>query len=655
MRRHAWWFCRSAILAFPGFAMSAVTTGCGGSNPAPPNTVAAPQPAPAPATKTASAEPAKPAPTEKTAEPAKAKIVGDRLSGKASSGSVTPAARQEPSPFRFTDITKEAGIDFVHKSGMNEKKYFPTANGSGVGIFDADGDGLLDLYFLTCSELPVDKATAPSNKFYKNLGNGKFEDRTEASGLGYRGFSHGVIAGDIDDDGDTDLFLATYRDNRLFRNEGGGKFVDVTEAAGIKPGPYFSSGGAMLDYDNDGDLDFYVSNYGLWDMATDDVFCGDEDAGLRMYCSPRSIRTVPHLLYRNEGGGKFVEVAATAGVARSDGHGFGVVTGDFNGDGKVDIFVANDMNPNFLFLNKGDGTFEDATEFSGAAFDVKGQAQSGMGVDAEDFDGDGRFDLFVTNFANEYNTLYQNMNNNGFYDVTTFVGLAADSMPLVGWGCGLIDFDNDSWPDCFVSNGHVDDNRTGVSYAQPPLIWANVPVSGREMVVRSTGVGAAERRKRRFRIATRDVGPYFESNHVGRGVAFGDLDNDGDIDIVVNHKDAPPAILRNDTPRGKNHWIRLELKGGKTNPDAIGARVEIQIDPDRVLERQVKGGGSMLCANDKRLTIGLGEKSPIVKARIHWPSGIISDHAGLEVDTAHRIVEPAGQTEVEEAKVKPQP
>ncbi len=631
--------------------LASLAAGCGGSNPANPPAVAEAKPS---AVKASPAE-APPQTPEAKAESAKPKIVGDRLSGKASTGAVTPAARQEPSPFRFTDITKESGVDFVHKSGMNEKKYFPTANGSGVGIFDADGDGLLDLYFLTNCDLPVDKSKAPSNKFYKNLGNGKFEDRTEQSGLGYRGFTHGVIAGDIDDDGDTDVFLATYRDNRLFRNEGGGKFVDITEAAGIKPGPYFSSGGAMLDFDNDGDLDFYVSNYGLWDIETDDVFCGDEESGLRLYCSPRSIRTVSHTLYRNEGNGKFVDVATEAGTARADGHGFGVVTGDFNGDGKVDIYVANDMNPNFLFLNKGDGTFEDATEFSGAAFDVKGQAQSGMGVDAEDFDGDGRFDLFVTNFANEYNTLYQNMNNNGFYDITTFSGMAADSMPMVGWGCGLVDFDSDGWPDCFVSNGHVDDNRAGVSYAQPPLIWANVPVSGREMVVKSTGVGAAERRKRRFRIATRDVGPYFDNNHVGRGVGFGDLDNDGDIDIVVNHKDAPPAILRNDTPLKSNHWIRLELKGNKSNPDAIGARVEIQVEPDRVIERQIKGGGSMLAANDKRLTIGLGEKGPIVKVRIHWPSGIISDHAGLEVDQAHKIVEPSGQAEVEDARNKPKP
>ncbi len=581
---------------------------------------------------------------------APSKVVGDRLSGPSSAVAVTPQSAQEPSPFRFTDISKDSGIDFLHVSGMNENRYFPTANGSGLAMFDADGDGLLDLYFLTNSPLPVDKANAPSNKFYKNLGNGKFRDETASSGLGYRGFSHGVIAGDLDNDGDTDLFLATFQDNRLFRNDGKGHFEDVTEKAGLKPGAYFSSGGAMLDYDNDGDLDIYVSNYGLWDMKTDDVFCGDTESRTRFYCSPRSIRTVPHLLYRNNGDGTFTDVAKQAGVGRDDGHGFGVVTGDFNGDGKVDIYVANDMNPNFLFLNKGDGTFEDATEFSGAAFDVKGQAQSGMGVDAEDFDGDGKVDLFVTNFANEYNTLYQNMNNNGFYDITTFVGLATDSMPMVGWGCSLSDFDNDSWPDCFVTNGHVDSNRVGVPYEQKPLIWANVPVSGKDYVVKNTGAGAAERKKRKFRIATRDVGSYFDQGHVGRGAAFGDIDNDGDVDIVINHKDSAPSILRNDTPAGKNQWIRFDLKGKKSNSDAVGARVEIELNPDRVVSRQVKGGGSMLCANDRRLVIGLGEKSPLVKARIFWPSGIISDHAGLDVNKIHAITEPAGQVAAEKAK-----
>ncbi len=244
------------------------------------------------------------------------------------------------------------------------------------------------------------------------------------------------------------------------------------------------------------------------------------------------------MLYRNNGDGTFTDVTTrpprqTESVrAADDGHGFGVVTADLNGDGLIDIYVANDMNPNFLFLNKGDGTFDDATESSGAAFDDKGQAQSGMGVDAEDVDGDGLPELFVTNFANEYNTLYQNLGKGNFMDATPFFGLAADTMPWVGWGTALADFDNDGWPDNFVANGHVDDNRRQlgqpIDYEEPPLLFVNV-------------------KGKRFRLATRDAGPYFDTKHVGRGAAFGDLDNDGDIDIVVNHKDAAPAVLRNDT------------------------------------------------------------------------------------------------------------
>ena len=246
---------------------------------------------------------------------------------------------------------------------------------------------------------------------------------------------------------------------------------------------------------------------------------------------------------------------------RSDGHGFGVVTADLNNDGLIDIFVANDMNPNFLFLNRGDGTMEDVSEISGAAYNINGMAQSGMGVDAEDVNGDGLPELFVTNFANEYSTLYQNFGNGIFYDNTPFFGLASDSMPWVKWGCALADFDSDGWPDCFIVNGHVDNNRRDlgqpVDYEEIPLLFRNFG-------------------GKRFRLSTRDVGPYFDTKHVGRGAAFGDIDNDGDIDIVVNHKDGAPALLRNDT-KTDNHWIRFALEGTKSNRDAIGAKLEVTI------------------------------------------------------------------------------
>jgi hypothetical protein len=595
------------------------------------------------------------------------KIIGDRQAD-TPTGPVAMSKQTETSPFRFTEIAKEAGIDFVHVSGMTPERHFPSANGSGVGVFDFDNDGKPDIYFATCTLLPPGTAQKGPNRLYKNLGDNKFQDVSAKAGVDFRGFCHGVVVGDIDNDGDQDLFLCNYGPNVLYLNNGDGTFADISKAAGVDVGrrysknkceltgdkktnhpdgtcpddeekvevPNWSSGGAFLDYDNDGDLDLYVANYGEWVLPYDDKFCGDPEAKVRLYCSPRSIRTVKHLLYRNNGDRTFTEVydrviqtvdpETKQPKPRSDGHGFGVVTADLNGDGKIDIYVANDMNPNFLFLNNGDGTFEDATEASGAAYDEKGQAQSGMGVDAEDVDGDGLPELFVTNFANEYNTLYQNLGKGTFMDSTPFFGLAADTMPWVGWGTALADLDNDGWPDNFVTNGHVDDNRRqldeDVDYEEPALLFYNLKGRGIQ----------------RFRLATRDAGPYFDAKHVGRGAAFGDLDNDGDIDIVVNHKGGAPALLRNDTQHG-NHWVRLELRGTRSNRDAIGARIEVEAG-GRTIYRQRKGGYSLESANDPRVLVGIGTADEVTKLTVRWPSGAVSSQERLKADRSYSIVEP---------------
>ena len=460
-------------------------------------------------------------------------IEGDRMQ---SIPKVVMSKQTESSPFRFAEIAKEAGIDFVHFSGMTDEKHFPTANGSGAAVFDFDNDGLLDIYFATCTLLPLGTAEKGPNRLYKNLGDNHFKDVTETSGLGYRGFCHGIITGDIDNDGDQDVFLCNYGSNVLYLNNGNGTFTDISKSAGIDA-PNWSSSGAMLDYDNDGFLDIYVSNYGRWNYPEDHHRVGDAEKKIWLYSSPRTIQTVKHLFFHNNRQQHLHRrirqgrSARDPKAAASDGHGFGVVTADVNDDGLIDIFVANDMNPNFLFLNRGDGTFDDVSEISGAAFNINGMAQSGMGVDAEDVDGDGLPELFVTNFSNEYATLYHNYGKGIFYDNTAFFGLASDSMPWVKWGCALADFDNDGWPDFFFVNGHVDNNRREigqpVDYEEMPLLFHNL-----------FGKGA-----KRFRLATRDAGPYFDTKHVGRGAAFGDIDNDGDIDIVVNHKDAAPALL----------------------------------------------------------------------------------------------------------------
>ena len=580
-------------------------------------------------------------------------IAGDRMS--ALFGSAPLTKQTKPSPFRFAEVARAWGVDFTHFSGtMPEEKHFPTANGSGAALFDYDGDGLLDIYFASATTLPLGSSERGPNRLYRNLGNGRFEDATERSGLGFRGFCHGIIVGDVNNDGRPDVFLCNYDRNKLYLNKGDGAFQDVSEAAGVDE-PGWSSGGAMLDYDNDGFLDIYVANYGKWVYPEDHIKVGDPEKNVWIYASPRTVRGARHLLYRNNGDLTFTNVYDKAITAekeevvgqkeevdpetgakrlvdvverkrvpnpRTDGHGFGVVAADLNDDGLIDLFVANDMTPNFLFLNRGDGTFDDATEISGAAYAANGEAQSGMGADAEDVDGDGLPELFVTNFANEYNTLYQNLGHGAFFDNTAFFGLASDTRPFVGWGTGLVDFDGDGWPDLFITNGHVDDNRRllgqPVDYEEIPLLFLN-------------------KAGKRFRLSTRGVGPYFDAPHVGRGAAFGDLDNDGDIDIVINEKDRPCAILRNDTPSA-NHWIRLVLQGTKSNRDAIGALVIVETG-HQTIYRQRKGGASLESANDPRLTIGVGP-GPIKRLKIVWPSGIVTEMKNVELDREHKIIEP---------------
>ncbi|HWE40359.1 MAG TPA: CRTAC1 family protein, partial [Isosphaeraceae bacterium] len=525
-----------------------------------------------------------------------------------------------------------AGIDFKHFSGMTAEKYFPTANGSGVAFLDYDNDGKLDIYFATGTYFPVGSRKTGSNKLYKNLGGGKFKDVTKESGLGFEGYCHGIIAGDIDNDGDADVFLCNCGPNALYLNNGNGTFTDISKSAGIDRDGW-SSGGALLDYDNDGDLDIYVANYGKWKLPEDDHYCGDQNRGIRTYCAPHTIKTVKHFFYRNNGDGTFTDVydrviidpATKAPRGRDDGRGFGVVAADLDGDGRIDLFVANDMSPNFLFINRGDGTFDDATEACGAAFDAKGHTQSAMGADAEDIDGDGRPELFITNFDGQYNTLYRNLGDGRFHDVAFDSGMARDTLPWVGWGAALVDLDGDGWPDNFVSNGHVDDNLRllgqTLDHEEPALLFYNVE-------------------GKKFRLATRDAGPYFAERHVGRGAAFGDIDDDGDIDIVANHKDGPAALLRNDTPRNGNAWIRLDLRGTRSNRDAIGARVEVAAG-GRTIHRQRKGGCSLESTNDPRLLIGLGRVEEVESLVVRWPSGAVTKREHLKPGRAYPIVEPA--------------
>jgi enediyne biosynthesis protein E4 len=534
----------------------------------------------------------------------------------------SPGDRPERSPIRFREVVEGSGIDFVHVSGISPDKNYPTANGSGVAMLDYDGDGRLDLYFATTRNFPLDAPTASrGNRLYRNRGDGKFEDVTERAGVGYRGFCQGVAASDVDNDGDTDLFLANFGPNVLYLNHGDGTFREA-KACFRGEGPPWSSGAAFLDYDGDGRLDLYVTCYGQWTVDGEHAFYGDAAKGIRTYCSPMQMAPARHFLYRNRGDGTFEDATARAGILRRDGRGLGVVAADVNLDGKIDIYVANDMCGNFLFLNRGDGTFEDLTEVSGASVTEAGYRQASMGVDAEDVTGDGLPELFVTNFENDYNTLYRNLDGRSFQDVSASAGIVKDSFPYVGWGCALADLDNDGLPDMFVVNGHVDDNlpQLGrpIPQAEPALVWRN------------RGGG-------RFRLVA-DPGPFFAARHVARGAAFGDLDNDGDIDVVVNRMDGRPAVLLNES--GSGRWLGLELVGTRSNRAAIGAVVAVRAG-GRVLRRQVKGGGSYLSANDHRLLVGLGAADRVDEIEIRWPSGARSTVANIEGGRYHKIVEPA--------------
>lgn len=549
----------------------------------------------------------------------------------AAPGTSAPAARRSarapaaPLPsadtLRFRDITEPSGLRFRHDSGADPERRFPVNLGSGVALFDYDGDGRLDVYLASMRPLPLSSPyNGPGSRLFRGLGDNRFQDVTERAGLLYRGFCHGVTVGDADSDGFPDLFLTGYGPNRLYLNNGDGTFRDATAGSRLDT-VNWSSGAAFIDHDRDGDLDLYVSSYGEWNEAGPHPYCGDEKRGIRIYCSPFSLAPAQHHFYRNNGDGTFDDVTADVGVKRKDGRGLGVIAADLNRDGLTDLYVANDGCPKFLFLNRGDGTFDDVSESSGAALNEAGEVQGSMGVDAEDIDGDGWPELFVTNFRAQYNTLYKNHQGKNFQDVSAMADILADSLPWVGWGCSLADLDNDSRPDMFVVNGEVDSNLQELGqdspYEEPAVVWRNL--GGLRYGV------------------SHNAGDFFVTRRVARGAAFGDIDDDGLTDAIVSHLNGPAAVVRNVAEPG--HWIRLDLVPTVSNRSAIGARVEIHMG-ERVLHRLTKGGGSYLSANDPRLLVGLGEATKVDRVEVVWPSGAHSTLTAPELSRTHQIREP---------------
>lgn len=516
----------------------------------------------------------------------------------------------------FQEVTQATGIDFRHHSGTNSEKPFPAANGSGLAAFDYDLDGRCDLYFATGKPFPIDPDHRSSfNRCYRSLGAWKFEDVTEQCGLGHAEYSAGVAVGDYDSDGFPDVYVACYGADALYHNCGDGTFR-VCQEAGVADERWGASA-AFLDADNDGLLDIYVCNYAKWTWA-DRRWCGDRERNIREYCSPHSVEPEDDALFRNRGDGAFDDATAAMGLARAPARAQGVVAADLDGNGLCDLYVGNDLQPNFLFLNLGEGKFYDATESSGAAYDHQGKVQAGMGVDAADVNGDGKPELYVTNFSNEHNTLYDNLGQGVFQDATMQRGLYDDSLPYIGWGTALVDFNLDGWPDVIVTNGPL---RANEPEANPPLLWQNT--------------------NGRFRFLGAAAGDYFRSVHAGRGLAVADLDNDGDVDVVVGHQDAAPSVLSNErlTASARPCSITLRLVGTDSNRDCIGASISTDWGETSQLTL-VKGGGSYLSAHDLHQVLAAPPDAESVRCEIQWPGGEKSSVRDLRPGASYVIIQP---------------
>jgi hypothetical protein len=534
------------------------------------------------------------------------------------------AGLSEPgSAIRFIDTARKAGIDVrMVNGGETSKKYAFESTGSGVALIDYDRDGYPDIYVLNGSLLEGYAAgSAPTHHLFHNNRDGTFTDVTVDARVGGSGWGQGVCAGDVDNDGFDDLFVTYYgRPNTLYRNNGDGTFKDMTTVAGVAgPARNWSSGCAFLDYDLDGKLDLFVASYVDFDAATTGLPGSGPNClsrGVPVFCGPRGLPAARQRLYHNEGNGRFADVSTASGIAKASGcYGLGVLTADFENRGRPDIYVACDSTPSLLFRNNGDGTFTERGVEAGVAYDEDGRAQAGMGVSAADYDGDGRLDIFKTNFEDDVPDLYHNEGGE-YFSFRTFDAKLGFNLKYLGWGGGFFDCDNDGWPDIFVANGHV----------YPELERHNHPESPyrqRYLLYRNLGDG-------RFEDVTGNAGPGLELRRSGRGVAFGDLDNDGRIDVVVNNQNDAPALIHNTSDSG-HHWISIRTVGTRSNRDGIGARVVVSASGRRQVQ-EVRSGGSYLSQSDLRVHFGLGNASTIEAIEVHWPSGVVDKADGVAVD-----------------------
>jgi hypothetical protein len=548
---------------------------------------------------------------------------------------ITAGGFVKSGPIIFQDIAQKAGLTtWKHTMGMPEKRYIIETNGSGVGLIDYDNDGWLDIYFVNGSTADAlsGKAAAPKAALFHNNHDGTFTDVAAKAGVTNDRWGVGVAIADYDNDGWPDIYVSNFGKNRLYHNNHDGTFTDVAEKAGVTLGNW-STGATWGDYDGDGRLDLFVPGYVHYDMAHQPASSSNgatlcQFRGQEVMCGPRGLKGEPDHLFHNNGDGTFTDVSEKTGVSDKSGYyGLASLFIDVNDDGKPDLLVADDSTPNYLYLNKGDGTFEDASYASGYALNEMGRETASMGIAFGDYRNNGLVDLYNTTFSDDYNPLYRNDGNANFTDVSYPMGIAEPTIPFLGWGDAFFDFDNDGWKDIVIANGHVypsvDQANWGTTWAQRPLLFRNIE-------------------GKKFDLMPAVEGTALANLYVGRGLAVGDLFNDGKLDVVINVLDSNPALLRN-VSTDTDHWVELKLIGGPKSPrDAIGATVYLTAGGQRQ-RGDVVSGGSYASTHDPRLHFGLGDATSVDTVEVHWPSGAKEKFTIAKVDQIITIVEGKGE------------
>jgi hypothetical protein len=547
------------------------------------------------------------------------------LAGAAGCTGFSRFAGASPAAYPFEEVPASAShITWVHTAGKSPQKYLPETTGAGCAFLDYDNDGWMDIYLVNSGKCDFYDPNPPlRNALYRNNRDGTFSDVTEKAGVAARGYGQGVAVGDYDGDGFPDLYVTQYGNSILYHNNGDGSFTDVTAKAGVEA-PGWGSSAVWFDYDNDGRLDLFVCNFVDFNKSKNLNCVAYNKPG---YCVPTLYKPTASWLFHNNGDGTFTDVSKSSGIAKSFGKAWGVVAADLNNDGRMDLFVANDTAQNFLFMNRGNGKFEEIAALAGVGYSETGRPRSGMGVDAADVNQDGWMDLFVANIDHERFSLYQNNHDETFDDQANVTQIGAATRLMSGWGLKFFDYDNDGNLDLFLANGNPDDlietMQKDVTYREPLLLFHN---DGKTL-----------------RNVSAESGPIFARNLSARGLAIGDFDNDGAVDALVSVNDAAPLLLRN-TAAKDNHWLGIKLVGKKANRDAIGARVTYQAG-DLKRSRTKVGGGSYLSSHDPRLVLGIGARPKIDWVDVKWPepSGLTERFTGLAIDKYITINEGDGK------------